>query len=466
MRLSRYFLPVIKETPSEAKIVSHRLMLRAGMIKQSSAGIYSWLPLGFKLLRKLENIVHEEQQRAGHIPMLMPTLQSADLWRESGRYDGYGEEMLRMQDRHGRDLLFSPTAEEMFTDVFRANVSSYKDLPLTLYQIQWKFRDEIRPRFGVMRGRELLMKDGYNFDLTKEDALHAYNRHLVSYLRTYERMGLQAIPMRADSGPIGGDYTHEFLVLAETGESEVFYDSRVTDIKLGERDINFDDVAQCQGVMEEFTSLYARTDETHVADEFAKVPEANQRTARGIEVGQIFYFGTTYSEPLGATVQGPDGAKTPVHMGSHGIGVSRLLGAIIEASHDDKGIIWPEGVTPFHCGIVNLKTGDSEADAACESLYKEITALGLEPLYDDRDERAGAKFGTMDLIGLPWRITVGPRGLKNGVVELTSRRTGESEEMTPAQAVTKIAKIYAPHVPVKGHGDVEPMSGRSFHTWM
>ncbi len=466
MRLSRYFLPVIKETPSEAKIVSHRLMLRAGMIKQSSAGIYSWLPLGFKLLRKLENIVHEEQQRAGHIPMLMPTLQSADLWRESGRYDGYGEEMLRMQDRHGRDLLFSPTAEEMFTDVFRANVSSYKDLPLTLYQIQWKFRDEIRPRFGVMRGREFLMKDGYNFDLTKEDALHAYNRHLVSYLRTYERMGLQAIPMRADSGPIGGDYTHEFLVLAETGESEVFYDSRVTDIKLGDRDINFDDVAQCQGVMEEFTSLYARTDETHVADEFSKVPEANQRTARGIEVGQIFYFGTTYSEPLGATVQGPDGAKTPVHMGSHGIGVSRLLGAIIEASHDDKGIIWPEGVTPFHCGIVNLKTGDSEADAACESLYKEITALGLEPLYDDRDERAGAKFGTMDLIGLPWRITVGPRGLKNGVVELTSRRTGESEEMTPAQAVTKIAKIYAPHVPVKGHGDVEPMSGRSFHTWM
>jgi prolyl-tRNA synthetase len=466
MRLSRYFLPVIKETPSEAKIVSHRLMLRAGMIKQSSAGIYSWLPLGFKLLRKLENIVHEEQQRAGHIPMLMPTLQSADLWRESGRYDGYGEEMLRMQDRHGRDLLFSPTAEEMFTDVFRANVSSYKDLPLTLYQIQWKFRDEIRPRFGVMRGREFLMKDGYNFDLTKEDALHAYNRHLVSYLRTYERMGLQAIPMRADSGPIGGDYTHEFLVLAETGESEVFYDSRVTDIKLGDRDINFDDVAQCQGVMEEFTSLYARTDETHVADEFAKVPEPNQRTARGIEVGQIFYFGTTYSEPLGATVQGPDGAKTPVHMGSHGIGVSRLLGAIIEASHDDKGIIWPEGVTPFHCGIVNLKAGDSEADAACESLYKEITALGLEPLYDDRDERAGAKFGTMDLIGLPWRITVGPRGLKNGVVELTSRRTGESEEMTPAQAVTKIAKIYAPHVPVKGHGDVEPMSGRSFHTWM
>ncbi|MCT4555604.1 MAG: proline--tRNA ligase [Pelagimonas sp.] len=442
MRLSRYFLPVLKETPSEAQIVSHRYMLRAGMIKQASAGIYSWLPMGFKLLRKLENIVHEEQAKAGHIAMQMPTLQSADLWRESGRYDGYGEEMLRMQDRHGRDMLFSPTAEEMFTDVFRSHVTSYKDLPLTLYQIQWKFRDEIRPRFGVMRGREFYMKDGYTFDLTKEDALHAYNRHLVSYLRTYERMGLQAIPMRADSGPIGGDYTHEFLVLAETGESEVFYDSEITDLSFGDRQIDFDDVAQCQAVLEEFTSRYARTDETHDAAEFAKVPEARQRTARGIEVGQIFYFGTQYSESMGALVQDGDGNKVPVHMGSHGIGVSRLLGAIIEASHDDKGIIWPEGVTPFHCGIVNLKTGDEAADAACEAIYKSLSALGLEPLYDDRNERAGGKFATMDLIGLPWRITVGPRGLKNGVVELTSRRTGESEEMPPEQAIARIAEIY------------------------
>ncbi len=442
MRLSRYFLPVLKETPREAQIVSHRYMLQAGMIKQASAGIYSWLPLGFKMLRKLENIVHEEQAKAGHIAMLMPTLQSADLWRESGRYDGYGEEMLRMQDRHGRDMLFSPTAEEMFTDVFRANVGSYKDLPLTLYQIQWKFRDEVRPRFGVMRGREFLMKDGYNFDLTKEDALHAYNRHLVTYLRTYERMGLQAIPMRADSGPIGGDYTHEFLVLADTGESEVFYDSAVTDIRMGERDVDFDNHEQCQAIMDEFTSLYARTDETHDADLFAKVPADRQRTARGIEVGQIFYFGTLYSEKLGAVVDDGKGGKEAVHMGSHGIGVSRLLGAIIEASHDDKGIIWPEGVTPFHCGIVNLKQGDDEADAACQSLYDSLTALGLEPLYDDRDERAGAKFGTMDMIGLPWRITVGPRGLKNGVVELTSRRTGDSEELPPEQAVARIAEIY------------------------
>ncbi|MEL7253024.1 MAG: proline--tRNA ligase [Pseudomonadota bacterium] len=442
MRLSRYFLPVLKENPSEAQIVSHRLMLRAGMIKQASAGIYSWLPLGFKVLRKLENIVHEEQVRAGHIPVLMPTLQSADLWRESGRYDAYGPEMLRIRDRQDRDMLYGPTNEELITDIFRAHVGSYKDLPMTLYHIQWKFRDEIRPRFGVMRGREFLMKDGYNFDLTKDDALHAYNRHLVTYLRTYERMGLQAIPMRADSGPIGGDDTHEFLVLAETGESEVFYDSAVTDLTFGDREIDYDDHAQCQAILEEFTSRYARTDETHDEAKFNEIPEERRRVARGIEVGQIFYFGTKYSEPMGATVQGPDGKPTPVHMGSHGIGVSRLAGAIIEASHDDKGIIWPEGVTPYHAGIVNLKQGDAEADAACEALYASLTALGLEPLYDDRDERAGGKFATMDLIGLPWRITVGPRGLKNGVVELTSRRTGESEELPPEQAVERIAEIY------------------------
>ncbi len=464
MRLSRYFLPVLKENPAEAQIVSHRYMLRAGMIKQQAAGIYSWLPLGFKVLRKLENIVHEEQVRAGHIPMLMPTVQPADLWRESGRYDDYGEEMLRIRDRHDRDMLYGPTNEEMITDIFRAHVSSYKDLPLTLYHIQWKFRDEIRPRFGVMRGREFFMKDGYNFDLTKEDALHAYNRHLVSYLRTYERMGLQAIPMRADSGPIGGDDTHEFLVLADTGESEVFYDSAVTDIRLGARDIDYDDKAQCQAVMEEFTALYARTDETHDEAVFNQVPEARRRSARGIEVGQIFYFGTKYSEPMGATVQGPDGKPVAVHMGSHGIGVSRLVGAIIEASHDDKGIIWPEGVTPFHCGIVNLKQGDEAADAACEQIYAALTAVGLEPLYDDRNERAGGKFATMDLIGLPWRITVGPRGLKNGVVELTSRRTGESEELSPEEAVKKVAEIYQPHHEASPHW--EPMAKRSFHTWL
>jgi prolyl-tRNA synthetase len=443
MRLSRYFLPVLKENPAEAQIVSHRLMLRAGMIKQSAAGIYSWLPLGLKVLKNIENIIHEEQEKAGHLAILMPTVQSADLWRESGRYEDYGEEMLRFKDRHDRDMLFTPTAEELITDIFRGHVNSYKDLPLTMYQIQWKFRDERRPRFGVMRGREFYMKDGYNFDLTKEDAMHAYNRHLVSYLRSYERMGLQAIPMRADSGPIGGEDTHEFLVLAETGESEVFYDKTVTELKFGDRDIDFNNIQQCQFIMEEFTDKYARTDETHDEVAFKKVPEERRQVARGIEVGQIFYFGTKYSEAMGAMVQDSEGQTVPVHMGSHGIGVSRLVGAIIEASHDDKGIIWPEEVTPYHCGIINLKQGDEEADSACESLYQKLGAAGLEPLYDDREERAGGKFATMDLIGLPWRITVGPRGLKNGVVELTNRRTGRSDEMSPEAAIKKLLEQYS-----------------------
>ena len=443
MRLTRYFLPVLKENPSEAQIVSHRYMLRAGMIKQQAAGIYSWLPLGYRVLRRIEEIVHQEQIRAGHIPLLMPTIQPADLWRESGRYGDYGEEMLRITDRQKRELLYGPTNEEMITDIFRSHVTSYKDLPLTLYHIQWKFRDEMRPRFGVMRGREFLMKDGYNFDVDRDAAFHAYNRHMVSYLRTYERMGLTAIPMRAASGPIGGDNTHEFLVLASTGESEVFYDSAVTDLRLGSREIDYDDREAVAKVCQEFTTLYARTDETHDDALFNAIPENRRKVGRGIEVGQIFYFGTKYSEAMGANVVTADGSRVPVEMGSHGIGVSRLLGAIIEASHDDKGIIWPVGVTPFPVGIVNLKQGDAGTDAACAGLEKALLANGLEPLYDDRDERAGAKFATMDLIGLPWRITVGPRGLANGKVELTSRRTGVSEEMTPADAVARVAAIYA-----------------------
>ncbi|SHI38316.1 proline--tRNA ligase [Wenxinia saemankumensis] len=443
MRLTRYFLPTLKETPREAQIVSHRLMLQGGMIKQQQAGIYSWLPLGWRVLKNIERIVHEEQERAGHIPLLMPTLQPAELWRESGRYDAYGPEMLRITDRQNREMLYGPTNEEMITDIFRSHVSSYRDLPLTLYHIQWKFRDEMRPRFGVMRGREFLMKDGYNFDLDKEAALHAYNRHMVSYLRTYERMGLTAIPMRADSGPIGGEDTHEFLVLAETGESEVFYDDRVTGLKLGAREVDYDDRAEIAAICEEFTTLYARTDETHDAAVYeAEVPEAHRRVGRGIEVGQIFYFGTKYSEPMGAVVQGPDGRQVPVHMGSHGIGVSRLLGAIIEASHDDKGIVWPEGVTPFHAGVVNLRAGDGDCDAACAAIEAGLAARGLEALVDDRDARAGEKFGTMDLIGLPWRVTVGPRGLKDGKVELTSRRTGEAEEMSVEAVIDRIATIY------------------------
>ncbi|MFN3972223.1 MAG: proline--tRNA ligase [Gemmobacter sp.] len=445
MRLSRYFLPVLKENPAEAQIVSHRYMLRAGMIKQQAAGIYSWLPLGLRVLRRIEEIVHQEQARAGHIPLLMPTLQPADLWRESGRYDDYGQEMLRITDRQKRELLYGPTNEEMITDIFRSHVTSYKDLPLTLYHIQWKFRDEMRPRFGVMRGREFLMKDGYNFDVDRDAALHAYNRHMVTYLRSYERMGLTAIPMRAASGPIGGDNTHEFLVLANTGESEVFYDSAVTDLKLGSREVDFDDRAQVAGICKDFTSLYARTDETHDAALFDQIPEDRRRVGRGIEVGQIFYFGTKYSEAMGATVVTADGSRVPVEMGSHGIGVSRLLGAIIEASHDDRGIIWPEGVAPFPVGIVNLKQGDTATDAACAEIYQSLRSKGLEPLYDDRDERAGAKFATMDLIGLPWRITVGPRGLAAGKVELTSRRTGQSEEMSATAAVERVVGVYAAH---------------------
>jgi prolyl-tRNA synthetase len=443
MRLTRYFLPVLKETPAEAQIVSHRLMLRAGMVRQASAGIYSWLPLGYKVLRRIEEIVHQEQQRAGAIPVLMPTIQSADLWRESGRYDDYGPEMLRIKDRHDRDMLYGPTNEEQITEIFQAYSNSYRDVPKNLYHIQWKFRDEVRPRFGIMRGREFLMKDAYSFDLDKAGAIHSYNQMLVSYIRTFERMGLKAVPMRAESGPIGGDYAHEFLILADTGESEVFLDRELVDLTLGDRAVDYGDQAQIQSIFDEWTNGYARTDDTHDEAAFhAEVPEERRVTARGIEVGHIFYFGTKYSEPLGALVATPDGEKVAVHSGSYGIGVSRLVGAIIEASHDDKGIIWPESVTPFQAGLVNLKQGDAETDAACDALYAQLADAGLDTLYDDRDERAGAKFATMELIGLPWRITVGPRGLKNGVVELTSRRTGETQEVSPEAAVARLAEIY------------------------
>ncbi len=438
MRLSRYFLPVLKENPAEAQIVSHRLMLRAGMIRQEAAGIYSWLPLGLKVLRRIEQVVHEEQQAMGALPVLMPTIQPADLWRRSGRYDAYGPEMLRIRDRHERDMLYGPTNEEMITDIFAGAVSSYRDLPRILYHIQWKFRDEVRPRFGVMRGREFLMKDGYSFDIDRAGAIHSYNRHMVAYLRTFERMGLKAVPMKADTGPIGGDYSHEFLILADTGESEVFLDRAVLELSLGGADIPWDDRAALQGIVDRFTAPYARTDETHDPALFDAIPEDRRETRRGIEIGHIFYFGTKYSEPLGATVVTPDGGKVALEMGSYGIGVSRLVGATIEASHDDRGIIWPEAVAPFGVGVVNLKQGDAACDAACESLYAQLSAAGREPLYDDRDERAGAKFATMDLIGLPWRVTVGPRGLASGEVELTDRRTGAATTMTPEAALNRL----------------------------
>jgi prolyl-tRNA synthetase len=427
MRLSRYFLPILRDTPKEAEIVSHRLMLRAGMIRQQSAGIYSWLPLGLRVLNKINAVVREEQNRSGAIEILMPTIQSADLWRESGRYDAYGKEMLRIKDRHERDMLFGPTNEEMVTDIFRSYVKSYKDLPLNLYHIQWKFRDEVRPRFGVMRGREFLMKDAYSFDIDKDAARHAYNRMFTAYLRTFARLGLKAIPMRADTGPIGGDLSHEFIVLASTGESQVFCHKDYLDFETPAIDTDFDSVEGLQGIVDKWTSLYAATEEMHEAPAFEALPAESQLSARGIEVGHIFYFGTKYSEPMGATVAGPDGTPVPVHMGSYGIGPSRLVAALIEAGHDDGGIIWPDEIAPFDIAVLNLKVGDAATDGACEQLYKALLAKGYDALYDDTDTRPGGKFATADLIGVPWQIIVGPKGLAEGKVEIKRRAGGERE---------------------------------------
>ena len=438
MRLSRYFLPILRETPKEAEIVSHRLMLRAGMIRQEAAGIYAWLPLGLKVLNKVNAIVREEQNRSGAVELLMPTIQSADLWRESGRYDAYGKEMLRIQDRHERDMLFGPTNEEMVTEIFRGYVRSYKDLPLNLYHIQWKFRDEVRPRFGVMRSREFLMKDAYSFDLDQAGAVHSYNKMFVAYLRTFARMGLKAIPMRADTGPIGGNLSHEFIILASTGESEVFCHADYLNFDIPSEDTDFDDIPGLQSTVDKWTSLYAATSEMHDADAFEAVPADKKMSARGIEVGHIFYFGTKYSAPMGAKVMGPDGQEREVHMGSYGIGPSRLIAAIIEASHDENGIVWPEAVAPFDVAILNLKAGDSATDAASERLYRELGAAGRDVLYDDRDERPGGKFATADLIGIPWQVLIGPKGLAEGKVELKSRATGERELLSLEDVVSRL----------------------------
>ena len=437
MRLTRYFLPTLKETPKEAEIVSHRLMLRAGMIRQQSAGIYSWLPLGKKVLDKVCAIVREEQNRAGAVEILMPTIQSADLWRESGRYDAYGKEMLRISDRHERDMLFGPTNEEMVTDIFRTYVKSYKDLPLNLYHIQWKFRDEVRPRFGVMRGREFLMKDAYSFDLDYEGAKAAYYRMFVAYLRTFERLGLKSIPMRADTGPIGGDLSHEFIILADTGESEVFCHRDYMDMTVPGEDTDFTDDAQIASIVDAWTAPYAATDEMHDEAAWTGIAETDRIAARGIEVGHIFHFGTKYSDPMGATVQGPDGKQHAVSMGSYGIGPSRVVAAIIEASHDDNGIIWPQSVAPFDASIINMKSGDDACDAACEQLYAALSNAGRDILYDDTDQRAGAKFATHDLIGVPWQIVVGPRGVAAGEIEVKDRRTGERETMSADAVINR-----------------------------
>ena len=435
MLLSRYFLPVMKENPKEAQIVSHRLMLRAGMIQQSSAGIYSWLPMGLKVMRKIEQIVREEQNRAGANEILMPTIQPAELWEESGRYEDYGLEMLRIKDRHERDMLYGPTNEEQVTDIFRSHVRSYKSLPLNLYHIQWKFRDEVRPRFGIMRGREFLMKDAYSFALDAEAARIEYNKMFVSYLLTFQRLGLTAIPMEADTGPIGGDNSHEFIILADTGESEVFChkDWIGRSLDAGEVDYNKD----LQGIVDEFTNLYAATDEKHDAENCG-VASQDLITTRGIEVGHIFYFGTKYSAAMGASVADENGGQVDVHMGSYGIGVSRLVGGIIEASHDDKGIIWPESVAPFDVAVVNLKPGDATCDAMANDLYEKLQNAGKDVLYDDTNERPGSKMATMDLIGIPQQIIIGPRIAAEGQVEWKQRRSGASEQMSPDAALNAI----------------------------
>jgi prolyl-tRNA synthetase len=438
LRLSNSFLPVMKDSPSDAQIVSHKLMLRAGLVRQTAAGIYAWLPAGLRVLRKIEQIVREEQDKAGAIEMLMPTMQSADLWRQSGRYDAYGPEMLRITDRHKREMLFGPTNEEMITGLFRDDVKSYRDLPRTLYHIQWKFRDEVRPRFGVMRGREFLMKDAYSFDLDEAGARNSYYTQLLAYLRTFQRLGIRAVPMKAASGPIGGDLSHEFIVLAPTGESEVFYDAAFEDFDWAQSGLAYDDPAGLAQLFEQVSTTYAATDETHDEARWSEVAEDRRRTGRGIEVGHIFSFGDKYSASMGLKVSGKDGTVVTPMMGSYGIGVSRLVGAIIEASHDDNGIVWPDAVAPWRVGLVTMRGDDSASIAAADDLYARLTAAGVETLYDDRDERGGVKLGSMDLIGLPWQLILGPRGIASGTVELKNRRTGDKQELTVEDALATL----------------------------
>jgi prolyl-tRNA synthetase len=438
LRVSRSFLPVLKESPSDAQIVSHKLMLRAGLVRQTAAGIYAWLPLGFRVLKKIEQIVREEQDWASAVEMLMPTMQSADLWRESGRYDAYGPEMLRIKDRHDREMLFGPTNEEMITVLFRDEVKSYRDLPRTLYHIQWKFRDEVRPRFGVMRGREYLMKDAYSFDLDEAGARQSYYTQLLAYLRTFQRMGIQAVPMKAASGPIGGDLSHEFIVLAPTGESEVFYDAAFEEFDWNQAGLEYGDAEGLQRLFDQVSSTYSATDETHDESRWSQVPEDRRRTGRGIEVGHIFSFGDKYSAAMGLKVSGREGNNITPMMGSYGIGVSRLVGAIIEASHDESGIVWPESVAPWKVGLVTMRGDDAASVAAADDIYAKLTAAGVEVLYDDRDERGGVKLGSMDLIGLPWQLIVGPRGIAAGTVELKNRKTGEKQELGIDDALARL----------------------------
>ncbi|MBN8873607.1 MAG: proline--tRNA ligase [Rhodospirillales bacterium] len=438
MRLSRSFIPTMKETPAEAQIASHRLMLRAGLVRQTAAGIYAWLPIGYRVLRNIEQIVREEQDAAGAQELLMPTIQSADLWRESGRYEDYGKEMLRIKDRHDRDMLYGPTNEEVISDLFRQSVKSYREMPQILYHIQWKFRDEVRPRFGVMRGREFLMKDAYSFDMDHAGAVVSYRKMMLAYMRTFQRLGLKAIPMVADTGPIGGDLSHEFIILAPTGESQVYYDAAFEEVDYGTSGtggFNYADAGDLHRFFELMTTNYAATDEKHDEAKWATIAPERKREGRGIEVGHIFYFGTRYTKPLGVTVAGPDGKPVHPEMGSYGVGVSRLVGAVIEASHDEAGIIWPDAIAPFKAAILNLKRGDAACDGLCEQIY---ARFGSSALYDDREDRAGVKFADADLMGHPWQVVVGPRGAAAGKVELKRRATGERVEVTPEEAIARI----------------------------
>jgi prolyl-tRNA synthetase len=441
MRWSRAFLPVLKESPADAQIVSHKLMLRAGLVRQTAAGIYAWLPLGLRVLKKIEQIVREEQNRAGALEILMPTLQSAELWRESGRYDAYGPEMLRIRDRHEREMLYGPTNEEMITALFRDEVKSYRDLPRTLYHIQWKFRDEVRPRFGVMRGREFLMKDAYSFDLDEAGARQSYYTQMLAYLRTFQRMGIQAVPMKAASGPIGGDLSHEFIVLAPTGESEVFYDAAYEQFDWQQADLRYGDETGLQDLFDRVSSTYAATDETHDEARWTEVASDRRRTGRGIEVGHIFYFGDKYSAAMGLQVSGPDGTPVTPMMGSYGVGVSRLVGAVIEASHDDAGIIWPESIAPWIIGLVNMRQDDPACTAVADDLYSKLQQFGDIALYDDRDERGGVKLGSMDVIGLPWQFIVGPKSVAQGMIETKNRRSGQRELIPVDRAVEVLSTM-------------------------
>lgn len=436
MHLSSSFLPTIKEIPSEAQIASHRLMLRAGLIRQTASGIYAWLPAGLRVLRNISEIVRQEQNAIGAQEILMPTLQSSDLWKKSGRYDAYGPEMLRIQDRHKHDLLYGPTNEEMITDLFGQIVKSYKELPQILYHIQWKFRDEIRPRFGVMRGREFLMKDAYSFDIDYDKAVITYYKMMLSYLRTFQRLGVKVIPMLADTGPIGGDLSHEFIILAPTGESGVFFDADFEEQDWLNMQIDSEDEKALANLFKQITQFYAATDEKHDKSRWDQIPQARRREGRGIEVGQIFYFGTKYTQSMDIAVIGSDGNKIYPHMGSYGIGVSRLVGAIIESSHDENGIIWPDSIAPFKACIINLGVKDEACVSICEKLHQ------IDPenfLYDDRDERAGSKFADADLMGHPWQIIVGPRSASKNKVEVKRRKTGERIELDVEEVANYIS---------------------------